>query len=847
MAILIFLAFELVLGMGDPFRTLTPGDPVGAGEGPFNAQWHNMATEAIRVSQRATPPGMTPREVVKERDTEIWIANITEADINEYRPAGLGDLAIYPSEDGDFRERLCFLTQKLKSGRPFGIVQEPVGAGRFYACKLAAGPGGQPPNKKWMRLVGDPEPWDVLRTYVLGEQVIYIGPASPWVDGHSYVAGDLVGSSGIVYRCLSAHIASPATAPPEAVHWEVYPGKTYIALAKHAGHVPPTNPSYWLLSGSHRGIWNKGDTYVTGDIVIEPQLGRIVVDGVSRAWLNVTHATHQHAIIADCELQSAEDGPVDILWRQGGLGNQWAVVRLCCGYLTLPTAGGEGDALIPVLTCEGAGTYIFRPGGALVMGAMNLAGAGTHQYPARTGSGASTLAVLKSNGNGKVYTPTPSGSLFAAPMTMAGTGGRTTPPTGKGSLSAGKMACAGIGIRSVPTRLGAGVCALPALSCSSVGGGGGGSVTITSMFVAKMTNPVFDGATARWVYDWIEQTIDPANGEYQDLVGGKLGNTSTGPFMRERNNNLVKTPLFSLARLRGLWSGQPLYDFEHCCTDGAEIANSSLILVAMTCDGDGWITPPPPKIGEGSLLLEIMACAGKGYVSVYSVNVGAGAPYMAPSSFAGNGFASAYSVNVGKGIPQFGKPNCVGSGLSTPPHFEGSGNLQFGAIIKIAAGLASEFSVSIGKATQQFGAMNTAANGIVTVPVFTGIGSLQQPPMVCSGVGLSSTTFITIGVGALATDSMAASGTGEAWINTLELSVGGIAAGGTHQALVDLGTHGGIAAGGSHQVLADLGVQGGIAAGGDHENLSDLGTDGGVALGGTHGEGGGDGKPVGDK
>ncbi len=103
MATLICLAFSLVFCMGDPFRTLTPGDPVGAGEGPFNAQWHNMATEAIRVSQRATPPGMTPREVVKERDTDIWVANLTEEDINEYRPVGLGDLAIYPSDDGDFR------------------------------------------------------------------------------------------------------------------------------------------------------------------------------------------------------------------------------------------------------------------------------------------------------------------------------------------------------------------------------------------------------------------------------------------------------------------------------------------------------------------------------------------------------------------------------------------------------------------------------------------------------------------------------------------------------------------------------------------------------------------------
>ncbi len=865
MGTLICLAFSLVLLMGDPFRTLTPGDPVGAGEGPFNSHWHNMATEAIRVSQRATPPGMTPDEVVKERDTEIWIANITEADIDEYRPAGLGDLAIYPSDDGDFRERLCFLTQKLKSGRPFGIVQQPVGAGRFYACKLATGPGGQPPNKKWMRLVGDPEPWDVLRTYLLGEQVNYIGPASPWADGNSYVVGDRVDVGGIVYRCVAAHVASPGNAPPEAGHWDLYEGKKYISLVKHAGKVPPTNPSYWLPSGPHRGIWNKGDTYATGDVVVEPQLGRIIIDGVSRAWLNVKQAAHQHAKIVGGELQSATDGPVEVLWRQGGLGNQWAVVRLCCDSgLTLPVATSTGDATIPAMTCDGVGQFIYRPGGALIMGAMNLAGAGTHTYPARTGSGAPSLAVMRSYGNGNVYTPTPSGSLFTAQMSLSGAGTRTTPPSGNGNLKAGAMNCAGIGTRSVPTRTGSGSFALPALACFSSAGSGGGSVTVAAMFVAKMTNPVFQGSTGRWIYDWIEQTINPSNGDYQDLAGGKAGSTSAGPFMRERNNTLVGVPLFSLARLRGAWSGQPLYDFEHCCSKRAAAASGSLMLGPMTCEGSGLFVAPPPKVGAGSLVLASMACAGNGLSSAYTVSIGIGNLQAGAMSCAGAGLSSAYSVNVGTGNPQFAAITCASSGSSTPPHFVATGSLQFGAMVGSGVGLSSEFSVSIGTGLPPFGVMTCAASGLVTVPTFTGVGSIQLGAMIGAGNGLSSANTINLGGGTLLLRAMVCNGTGSAWINTTEVTQGGIAAGGGHQILVDLGTDGGVAAGGKHEVMTDLGVQGGVAAGGRHENLSDLGvqggvaaggtnedlsdlsTDGGVAAGGTHGEGGGDGKPTRD-
>ena len=854
MGILISLAFSLVLSMaGDPFRVLTPGDPVGAGEGPFNAQWHNMATEAIRVSQRATPPGMTPREVVKERDTAIWLANVSEKEINEFRPVGLGNLAIYPANDGDFRERLCFLSDKLDGGRPFGIVQEPIGAGKLYACKVSAGPGGQPPNKNWLRLVGEPELWNLAETYALGEPVNYIGPASPWTDGQGYVIGDLAEADGVVFRCVVVHVAEPGNGPPSEAFWEISKGKDYVALVKHSGRVPPTNPTYWLLIGPHRGIWNRGDTYATGDVVVDPQLGRIIVDGVSRARITVTQAGHQYVVMDDGILTTAKAGPTEILWRQGGLGDQWAVVRLCCDNgLEAPAYNGDGQGLLPLFECAGEGTFIFRPGGALVVGAMVCDGAGMHSYPARLGNGTLTLGAMLSDSYGAVYDPPPSGRLNLGTMACAGSGTRTRPPIGSGTPSMIELRIAGLGVIAAPACIGSGSLSLAAIGIASSGGG----YTNTAMFVAKMTNPLFDAPTARWVYDWVEQTINPASGDYQDLAGGKSGTTSAGPIMRERNNTLVGIPIFSLARLRGAWNGQPLYDFEHCCSKGAAPAGASLTLAAMICEGSG-TTEPPPIVGAGNLATSAMACEGIGYESADSVHVGTGSPQFGTMVGAGIGLVSGYSVNVGMGKPLFGAIACVASGLVESPVFAGAGNFQAASMTCEGIGLSNAYSVSVGKGVPQGAAMTCAGSGTVLAPVYLAEAVLQCGSMNCAGTGLSSaesiylgTSYlqtatlvgaggglfspIRVGAGNLQLGTMLCVGSGEAWIDTQESSEGGIAAGGNHQTLVDLGTDGGVAAGGSHQVLSDLGTQGGVAAGGSHQALSDLGTDGGVAAGGSH-------------
>ncbi len=701
--------------------------------------------------------------------------------------------------------------------------------------------------------MGDAVPWIVSATYDPFEYVTYIGPADPWTDGQGYVAGDLVEADAVVYQCVAAHVAEPDNAPPDEDFWEVYAGEHYIALVQNIGREPPINPAYWLRIGPHRGIWNRGDTYAPGDVVLDPQLGRIIVDGVTRARLVVLQAGHQYARVTEDGLESAGSGPVEILWRQGGIGEQWAVVRLCCGTgLKPPKRIGDAEMYLPTFECAGIATFIFRPGGELVTGAMLLDGAGTHSYPARMGNGTLALGPLVLGGYGLVYDPPPSGRLYLGAMECAGAGVRTNPPVGSGAIALAAPQLVGFGFTSQPVRNGSGSLALAAISITSSGGG----YTSTAMFVAKMTNPIFDPATGRWVYDWIEQTIEPANGDYQDLAGGKSGNTSAGPFMRERNNTLVAVPVFSLARLRGAWNSQPLYDFEHCCSKGAAAAGGSLVLGAMICEGDGLVMPPPPVDGDCDLVLSAMVCAGSGYSNAYSVHVGTGNPQLGPTVVAGIGLSSTYSVHVGVGKPVHGGMVLAGVGNVEAPQFAGIGTGQTGEMTCAGFGLASEFSVNVGNGITQQAPMTCAGSGTVLAPVYSGNADLQLASMDVGGKGLSSAESVHVGVGPIQLGVMLCAGNGqflpiklgvgnlslpalvcmglaEAWIDTLDSSEGGIAAGGSHQVLADLGTDGGVSAGGSHQVLSDLGTDGGVAPGGSHQVLADLGTDGGVATGGN--------------
>lgn len=263
--------------MPDPFRLLNPGDSLGPGDGPFNSQWHNAVTESVRVTQRNTAPGVTAKSIDTDKGGERWYANISEANVDQFVAVGLGDLAIPPDTNGEFRERVVFYTADLAADEPFGITQEPVGAGELFICKTNTGPGGQPPSADWVRMLGDVAAYNGSTDYTVGMRVSQAG-------------------------------------------------SDYVCIAATTGNAPP-NASYWVLEGTHQGPWMLADSYVAGDVIVVPPMGRLKVSGDSPVWLDVTDAAHKRAGVVAGVLESTTDGPLLILSREGGTGEQWAVVR----------------------------------------------------------------------------------------------------------------------------------------------------------------------------------------------------------------------------------------------------------------------------------------------------------------------------------------------------------------------------------------------------------------------------------------------------------------------------------------------------------------------------------------
>jgi hypothetical protein len=131
--------------------------------------------------------------------------------------------------------------------------------------------------------------------------------------------------------------------------------------------------------------------------------------------------------------------------------------------------------------------------------------------------------------------------------------------------------------------------------------------------------------------------------------------------MRERNDTLTTTPLYSLVRQRGNFNGQPLYDFEHCCSAGVVIGNGcedtsgSLIDTPDIISGVGTITPvgfiaivglvdtpdtisgtgtvtPLGFIGNGSLIDTSDTISGVGTSSVGGIQVIFGEPVATGST-----------------------------------------------------------------------------------------------------------------------------------------------------------------------------------------------------------------------
>ncbi len=600
---------------GDPFKIWNAGDTGAPGEGPFNATWHNAVGEATRNSMRDAVPGQRAPVVEDPADEDIWLANATEDAIDQFVAVGTSELAIKPGQaghsigpaldDGDFRERLCFLSESLKLGRPFGITQDAIGQSYAYVCIVDAGPGGEPPNAKWMRLSGIPDAWDATLTYKPGRQVVSNG-VDPWASGQSYVIGDVVESGLDPWQCIADHTSNSGNAPPDATYWKIGKRKIYVALDQNTGFLPAANPAHWLLVGAHKGAWDKLYTYAKGEVTLLCPVGRIVMAGVTRAWVDVVQSGDRYADISGDELLSqATPGALEILRASGGLGPQWTVVRFRGDQpMAVPSSDGTGDLATGAMTCVGVATAYKHPGGSLLMHAMLCAGVATSTYPVCTGSGSLAMGAMLCAGTANAYNIPPSGRLFTAVMTCAGVAVSSPPPHGVGALVMEAMTCAGVATVTRPVRTGSGALVSGAMTCAGTATTKptGFECCAAPNFIAYITSSVHKAG--HWVYDWQEKVIDGGTGEFID--GTHSGTTAAGPYLRELNNNLVDCPSLVTAFFRGVWNGLPLFYFDRCCTGDEVPGSGALVMGAMTCAGTAHVW----NVGHGALVMGVMTCLG---------------------------------------------------------------------------------------------------------------------------------------------------------------------------------------------------------------------------------------------
>lgn len=75
-------------------------------------------------------------------------------------------------------------------------------------------------------------------------------------------------------------------------------------------------------------------------------IGSAVIDGLAVVQVDVQNADHEFAVLVNAQstkLKSAVSGPAQIIYKESGTGDKWAVVRL--GGRTLPDGTADNDIL----------------------------------------------------------------------------------------------------------------------------------------------------------------------------------------------------------------------------------------------------------------------------------------------------------------------------------------------------------------------------------------------------------------------------------------------------------------------------------------------------------------------
>jgi hypothetical protein len=430
--------------MSDPFARMTPGMSLESGVGPFNLEWHNAVSDSVRHTMREKSAGLNQGDVQLPDDTKIWLANVEGEIIPQYTAIGINDLATFPDDFSDFRNRMCFVTAPLVRNRPFAIVQKTIHANQIFVAKSAiAADGDQPPSPGWARLIGNADPFDAPTHYAIGEQV---------------TAG----------------------------------GETYAAIRPVDGQVT-SDTAYWVPLGSRRGMWD-GSAYAAGEVVSIPSLGEILISGISRLLLYVSHPRHMYAGVSELGISTQEEpGPLEIIWKEDGTGEKWAIVRFIHDAFDSQVCTGAGALAFGSLELSAAG---IRYGGDLTAGVLTLAGSGTSSPPIYTGDGAGSLPGLTLSGSGSVYDPYPSGRLYFGVLALAGTGTVVNPPSGFGFAEFGSLTLAGTGTNTPPTCTGTGALVFGSLEVDGDGNGGPGITSINGQTGPAVTLASAGGTVA---------------------------------------------------------------------------------------------------------------------------------------------------------------------------------------------------------------------------------------------------------------------------------------------------------------------------------------------------------------
>jgi hypothetical protein len=125
------------------------------------------------------------------------------------------------------------------------------------------------------------------------------------------------------------------------------PPRSVVVLGDQAFSADEAEREQRVMEGDTPGATDSGKFAIFPDGVGADEVARAYVQGICLVDVNVTNASHEYADVTDGEtgyLASGATGTARILDREGGLGEQWAIIQWPVGG-----GGGGSSATMPRL------------------------------------------------------------------------------------------------------------------------------------------------------------------------------------------------------------------------------------------------------------------------------------------------------------------------------------------------------------------------------------------------------------------------------------------------------------------------------------------------------------------